>query len=49
MNVTRAIKSALARIEIESPALGAYLQRTVRTGTFCSYSPDPHTIVSWQF
>jgi tetratricopeptide (TPR) repeat protein len=49
VNVTRAIKSALARIEIESPALGAHLHRTVRTGTFCSYSPDPRLPVPWQF
>ena len=49
VNVTRAIKSALTRIENESPALGSHLQRTVRTGTFCSYSPDPRVPVSWQF
>jgi tetratricopeptide (TPR) repeat protein len=48
VNVTRAIKSALVRIEEQSPALGAHLQRTVRTGTFCSYKPDPRVPVSWQ-
>jgi tetratricopeptide (TPR) repeat protein len=49
VNVTRAIKSALARIETQCPALGAHLQRTVRTGTFCSYAPDPRLPMSWQF
>jgi tetratricopeptide (TPR) repeat protein len=49
VNVTRAIKSALARIENESPALGSHLQRTVRTGTFCCYLPDPRLPVPWQF
>src|SRR6266536_1384876 len=48
VNVTRAIKSALARIEAQSPALGAHLQRTIRTGTFCSYRPDPRLPIAWQ-
>ncbi len=48
VNVTRAIKSALARIDEHSSALGAHLERTVRTGTFCSYSPDPRLPASWQ-
>jgi tetratricopeptide (TPR) repeat protein len=47
VNVTRAIKSALSRIEAQSPALGAHLERTVRTGTFCSYAPDPRLPLSW--
>jgi hypothetical protein len=48
VNVTRAIKSALLRIDEHSPALGAHLKRTVRTGTFCSYSPDPRLLTSWE-
>lgn len=48
VNVTRAIKSALSRIEGQSPALGDHLKRTVRTGTFCSYAPDPRLPSSWQ-
>jgi hypothetical protein len=48
VNVTRAIKSALLRIDEHSPALGAHLKRTVRTGTFCSYSPDPRLPTSWE-
>ena len=41
INVTRAIKAALARIQEHSPALGRHLARTVRTGIYCSYAPDP--------
>jgi hypothetical protein len=31
-----------------SPPLGAHLERTVRTGTFCRYSPDPRLPISWR-
>ena len=48
VNVTKAIRSALARIRRESPALGQHLDRTIRTGTFCSYVPDPRVPVPWQ-
>jgi predicted ATPase len=48
VNVTRAIKAALARIDEHSPALGEHLERTVRTGTFCSYLPDPHLLREWE-
>lgn len=47
VNVTRAIKSSLARIAENSPALGRHLFATVHTGTFCSYTPDPRSPVSW--
>lgn len=48
VNVTRAIKAALARIAEHSPALGKHLEATVRTGTFCAYEPDPRIPVAWQ-
>ncbi|HXF72357.1 MAG TPA: hypothetical protein VNO79_07090 [Actinomycetota bacterium] len=41
MNVTRAVRSSLARIGEHSPSLGKHLRATVRTGTSCSYTPDP--------
>lgn len=47
ISVTRAIKAALDRIEEQSPALGAHLRTTVRTGTFCSYTPDPRAPITW--
>jgi hypothetical protein len=48
VNVTRAIKSALGRIQQHSPSLGRHLSTTIRTGTFCSYEPDPRLPVTWQ-
>ncbi|MDP9300081.1 MAG: AAA family ATPase [Actinomycetota bacterium] len=48
INVTKAIRSALARIRKNSSALGLHLDRTIRTGAFCSYAPDPRSAVPWQ-
>ncbi len=48
VSVTRAIRSALARIHEHSPALGDHLERTIHTGTFCSYAPDPRAPADWQ-
>jgi non-specific serine/threonine protein kinase len=39
LNVTRAIRSAIARIRDRAPAAAAHLDQAVRTGTGCSYSP----------
>jgi hypothetical protein len=38
--VTWRIRQAIRAIGAEHPALGAHLDRSVRTGTFCSYTPD---------
>jgi hypothetical protein len=48
VSVTRAIRSALARIREHSSALGDHLERTVRTGTYCSYTPDPRAPIEWR-
>jgi hypothetical protein len=48
VSVTRAIKGALARIHDHHPSLGSHLLRTVRTGTFCAYTPDPRRPVAWK-
>ena len=47
VNVTRAIKAALERIGEHSSGLARHLATTVRTGTFCSYQPDPRVPVTW--
>jgi len=47
VNVTKALKAALARIEQHSPSLGRHLASTIRTGTFCSYVPDPQITTTW--
>jgi len=48
LNVTRALRSAVARIGEHSPELGTHLDRSVRTGIFCAYEPDPQSRVEWR-
>jgi tetratricopeptide (TPR) repeat protein len=48
VSVTRAIRSGLARICEHNSALGDHLERTIRTGAFCSYTPDPRAPIDWQ-
>lgn len=48
ISVTRAIRGALLRIREHSPALGRDLTASVKTGTFCSYNPDPRLPVTWR-
>ncbi len=45
--VTRAVRQAMARIAERHPALGAHLERAIRTGTYCAYLPDPRFTPSW--
>jgi len=45
--VTQSIRSAIKRIEGELPRLATRLQARVRTGTFCSYEPDPERPLEW--
>ncbi len=40
LNVTRALRSATARIREVLPEAGAVLDRRVRTGLYCAYEPD---------
>jgi predicted ATPase len=48
VNVTRAIKRVIQKIATHHQALGLHLRRTVNTGLFCSYTPDPRLPISWQ-
>ena len=48
VNVTKAIRSAISRIGKHSPTLERHLEATIRTGTFCSYVPDPRVPANWQ-
>jgi tetratricopeptide (TPR) repeat protein len=48
LSVTRAIRAALSHIGEQSAALGAHLEATIRTGTFCSYAPDPRAPIHWE-
>ena len=45
--VTRAIRQSLARIREHHPSLGEHLDRTIKTGTYCAYLPDPRLPVGW--
>ena len=40
-SVTKTIKAVLDRIAQSDSALGDVLSRCIKTGTFCSYQPDP--------
>jgi hypothetical protein len=46
-SVTKAIREATRRIATEDGAIGEHLQRSVRTGIYCVYDPDPATPVTW--
>lgn len=48
LSVTRAIKSVLRKVAKASPDLGEHLTVTVKTGTFCSYTPDPRVPLRWK-
>ena len=45
--VTRAIRQAMARLAEHHPGFGEHLGRTVRTGTYCVYAPDPRAATAW--
>jgi hypothetical protein len=47
--VTRAIRQAMTRIVEHHPQLGQHLSRTIRTGTYCAYVPDPRAPADWRF
>lgn len=45
--VTRAIRQAIARLAEYHATLGEHLHRTIRTGTYCAYMPDPRASTTW--
>jgi len=47
LNVTRALRSALAKLAEALPDAGSVLDRRVRTGVFCAYQPHPDDEVTW--
>lgn len=47
LNVTRALRAAIAHIAEALPEAGAALDRRVRTGLFCSYQPHPDDEAVW--
>lgn len=49
VSVRKAIAAAVARIGEHDSELALLLETTVKTGTYCRYSPDPRLPVSWEF
>jgi hypothetical protein len=47
--VTRAVRQAIRRIGAHHPQLGDHLSRTIRSGTYCAYIPDPRAPAEWRF
>jgi non-specific serine/threonine protein kinase len=47
VNVTRAIKTAISVLARHDAILGRHLATSIRTGTFCVYSPDPSSTIRW--
>jgi tetratricopeptide (TPR) repeat protein len=48
LNVTRAIRAAIARIEEWDKQAGRALDQDVSTGCFCSYAPGARSAVRWR-
>ncbi|MDT4921836.1 MAG: hypothetical protein QOI15_2738 [Pseudonocardiales bacterium] len=46
-SVYRALRYAIDRLADVNPSLGEHLRRGVRTGTWCSYVPDPLAPLIW--
>jgi enamine deaminase RidA (YjgF/YER057c/UK114 family) len=47
LSVTRTVRAAIARLRTVHAALGEHLDRTIRTGSFCAYVPDPRVAAVW--
>jgi predicted ATPase len=48
VSASRLVRSAIDRIADVHPTLGEHLRRTIRTGTHCSYLPDPRHAPAWR-
>src|SRR6202166_932936 len=47
--ITKTIKAVVERIAQSDAALGDVFSRCIKTGTFCSYQPDPDFPIAWEF
>src|SRR5216684_3475334 len=48
-SITKTIKAVVERIGQSDAALGDLFSRCIKTGTFCSYQPDPNFLIAWEF
>ena len=46
-HVTRSIRRAIDAVASVAPDLGAHLEVSIRTGSACSYRPDPAVGLRW--
>lgn len=47
LNVTRALRTAIARVADVNPSAAGVLDRRIRTRAFCAYEPAPEDDVVW--
>ena len=47
VSVTKTVKDALRKISESDPTLGSHLVSTIKTGSYCSYTPDPRVPIEW--
>ncbi|GHE22035.1 hypothetical protein [Halomonas urumqiensis] len=47
-SATRSLRYALKRIRQHHPSLAEHLERTIRTGSYFAYEPDPRAPVHWK-
>ncbi len=48
-SIAKTLKAVVERIARSDAWLGDILSRCVKTGTFCSYQPDPDFPIAWEF
>jgi tetratricopeptide (TPR) repeat protein len=48
-SITKTIKAVVERIAQSDAALGEIFARCIKTGTYCSYQPDPDFAIAWEF
>jgi tetratricopeptide (TPR) repeat protein len=48
-SINKSIKAVLEKITESDATLGGILSRCIRTGTFCSFQPDPDLRIAWEF
>ena len=46
-SVTKTLRAAVEQIGLRAPAVAEHLRVSLRTGFFCSYSPDPASSLQW--
>lgn len=47
-SVARSLRYALAEVASRHPPAAEHLRTSLRTGTYCSYQPDPFARVDWE-